>query len=139
MMQDLKSSEPHDAMVRRIMFANTDLEERLHQMPLRLGYESSEDLLYVDFGEPQPSATESIREKTFSGLRVNPATLKLNGLELHRFSYWLARSPTLRALLAFVIEHTTVQEALPGAVDAREANQELSGLVSRSLEELLVG
>ena len=124
MMVDLKAA--HDAMLRRIIDANTDLRERLTTLPVQMVYEADEDVLYVDFGDPQPSATESVENSLY--LRVHPETLKLHGIELHHFSRRLPESPPLRALLALIVHM---------AAPADRTLEEIPGQVAQRIRELL--
>ncbi len=115
----------HEEMLRRIIRANTDLHERVASLPVRMVYEADDDVLYIDFGDPQPSATESVENSLY--LRVHPETLKLHGIEVHHFSRRLPESPPLRALLSLI-----VHMAVPSA-------EELPGLVAQRIHELLPG
>jgi hypothetical protein len=70
----------HHEWIQEIMAANRDLAQRMAQLGIQSEYDDTEDILFVTIGPPAEAYTETVGNAI--GLRVDPTTLKLVGLEI---------------------------------------------------------
>ena len=70
----------HTALIQKIMATNGDLGSRMATLGVTSEYDVENDILFVAIGAPVAALTETI--DNWIGLRVDPVTLKLVGLEI---------------------------------------------------------
>ena len=70
----------HREWIQKIIAANGDLAQRMAELGIISEYDEDEDILFVTIGPPVEALTETVANCV--GLRVDPDTLKLVGLEI---------------------------------------------------------
>ena len=71
------------ALVKDLLEANKDLEERLRASEFRVGYDSEHDMLLITIGKPQEAITEQVSKSLY--VRFDPETDKIVGMTITSF------------------------------------------------------
>lgn len=81
-----------------ILAANRDLGERLKSLAVSAFYDPEDDLYGIVIGRPQEALTESVHNRLY--IRLDPATLKVVGIEIPDLTARLSDDDGIRRLWA---------------------------------------
>jgi hypothetical protein len=118
-------------LVKDLLEANNDLEERLRKSEFKVGYDNEHDMLLVTIGAPQEAITEQVSKRLY--VRFDPETDRIVGMTITSF-----RKGFLRENADFRKHFETVfaprrsidsWEFVPQTQGSEEASTALRGLV----------
>jgi len=129
----------HAALINEIIAANQDFAERAANATLRVIFDSDEDLFIFELGGPQASMTESVHNTIF--LRVDPNTLKLNGIEFYNCRKLAETEPTFRDFVGAAVVLTALKKGVIEGLPTAHAQPsilptDLTGSIDVRLSEL---
>lgn len=118
-------------LMRQLLEANRDFEERLRNSDIRVGYDNEHDMLFITIGRPQEAITEEVSKRLH--LRFDPDTDKIVGMTITAFRKgFLREHQDFRKHFETVFERRRRMDAwefVPQTEASQEASTALRGLV----------
>ncbi|MGB5932971.1 MAG: DUF2283 domain-containing protein [Anaerolineae bacterium] len=118
-------------LMKKLLEANTDFEERLRNSDIRVGYESEHDMLFITIGRPQPAITEEVSRRLH--FRFDPDSDKIVGITITAFKKgFLREHQDFKRHFETVFERRRTIKAwefVPQTEASEEATGALRGLV----------
>jgi len=86
-----------EAFFKSVLNANEDLASRLRELSVCITYDRDGDTFILTLGEPQEALTESVDENRLY-VRIDPATLKIVGIEIPDLTIRLGDDPVVKRI-----------------------------------------